>query len=170
MPEEFVMVSSRKIAYVTLLGRSGWALVNTYYAVVSKGKKPEKVFIFTEEIYREKLPKVIDALRAISQAYNFVPKIETVIIPDNSFLEADRKFKELFKSLERDGYTIGLDITSGRKALATAAVVQLREFPVDRIIYLALLDMDFPDRPYMMIPKHMQRLKNFLGDENAQPH
>ncbi|NJE06242.1 hypothetical protein E3E36_08825 [Thermococcus sp. M36] len=161
------MVSPRKIAYVTLLGRSEWALVNTYYAVVSRGRKPNKVFIFTEETYRKKLPRVVEALKAISQAYNFTPEIEAVVIPDNSFLEADRKFKKLFQSLEREGYTIGLDITSGRKALATAAVVQLREFPVDRIIYMALLDMDFPDRPYMMIPAHMQRLKNFLGDGDA---
>ncbi|CAD5243990.1 hypothetical protein [Thermococcus camini] len=156
-----------KIAYITLLGRSEWALVNTYYAVVSRGSKPDRVFIFTEETYRKKLPRVVEALKAISRAYNFTPEIEAIIIPDNSFLEADRKFKELFQRLEREGYTIDLDITSGRKALATAAVVQLREFPVEGIIYMALLDMDFPDRPYMMIPIHMQRLKNFLGDKDA---
>ncbi|NJE10049.1 hypothetical protein [Thermococcus sp. MAR1] len=159
-----------KIAYITLLGRSEWALVNTYYAVVSRGRKPDRVFIFTEETYRKKLPRVVEALKVISRAYNFTPEIEAIVIPDNSFLEADRKFKELFQRLEKEGYTIGLDITSGRKALATAAVVQLREFPVDRIIYMALLDMDFPDRPYMMIPTHMQRLKNFLGDGNAPPY
>ncbi|NJD99286.1 hypothetical protein E3E26_05750 [Thermococcus sp. LS1] len=161
------MINPRKIAYVTLLGRSEWALVNTYYAVVSRNRKPRKVFIFTEEVYRKKLPKVVEAIKVISQAYNFNPEIETVVIPNNSFLEADKKFKELFQRLEEEGYTIGLDITSGRKALATAAVVQIRDFPVDRIIYMALLDMDFPDRPYMMIPKHMQRLKNFLGDGNV---
>lgn len=161
------MVNPRKIAYVTLLGRSEWALVNTYYTVASKGRKPKRVFVFTEKTYRDKLPRVVEAIRAISEAYNFMPEIESVVIPDNSFLEADKKFKELFQRLEKEGYTIGLDVTSGRKALATAAVVQIRDFPVDRIIYMALLDMDFPDRPYMMIPRHMQRLKNFLGDENV---
>ncbi len=34
-------------------------------------------------------------------------------------------------------------------------------------MYLALLDTDFPNRPYMMIPPlHMQRLKNFTGEGN----
>ena len=162
------MTPSRKIAYVTLLGRSGWALVNTYYAVASRGKKPERVFIFTEEMYRKKLPDIVEAIRAISEAYNFEPEITTIVIPNNSFLEADKRFKGLFQKLESEGYTIGLDITSGRKALATAAVVQVRDFSVDRIIYMALLDFDFPERPYMMIPKHMQRLKNFLGDGNVE--
>ncbi|WP_461866878.1 hypothetical protein [Thermococcus sp.] len=158
----------RKIAYVTLLGRSSWALVNTYYAVISGGRKPEKVFIFTEEIYRRKLPDIVEAIEKISKAYNFTPGIGTVVIPNNSFLEADKKFKEIFQRLESEGYTIDLDITSGRKALATAAIVQVREFRVDRIIYMALLDFDFPNRPYMMIPKHMQRLKNFLGEGNVE--
>lgn len=162
------MKPSGKIAYVTLLGRSGWALVNTYYAVASRGRKPERVFIFTEEIYRKKLPAVVEAIETISRAYRFTPEIETIVIPNNSFLEADKKFKELFQRLESEEYTIGLDITSGRKALAAAAVVQVREFSVDRIIYMALLDMDFPNRPYMMIPKHMQRLKNFLGDGDVE--
>ncbi len=159
-----------KIAYITLLGRSEWALVNTYYTVVSRGRKPDRIFIFTEETYRKKLPKVVEAIKAISRAYNFTPEIETIVIPDNSFIEADRRFTELFQTLENEGYTIDLDITSGRKALATAAVVLLGKFPVGEIIYMALLDMDFPDRPYMMIPIHMQRLKNFLGDKDAVPY
>ncbi len=158
----------KKIAYVTLLGRSSWALVNTYYAVVSRGRKPKRVFIFTEEMYRKKVPDVVEAIKTISEAYNFTPEIETIIIPNNSFLEADKKLNALFQRLESENYTIGLDITSGRKALATAAVVQAREFSVDRIIYMALLDFDFPNRPYMMIPRHMQRLKNFLGEGNVE--
>ncbi len=67
---------------------------------------------------------MIKALRAISEAHNFTPEIMTAVIPDNGFLEADRRFRELFRDLEEKGYTIDLDITSGRKALATAAVVQ----------------------------------------------
>lgn len=155
-----------KLAYVTLLGRSEWALVNTYYAVVSGRRKPDRVFVFTEETYRGKLPRVIKALRAISEAHNFTPEIMTAVIPDNGFLEADRRLRELFRDLEEKGYTIDLDITSGRKALATAAVVQAGKFRVGRIVYLALLDTDFPNRPYMMIPLHMQRLKNFTGEGN----
>ncbi|GAB6135615.1 hypothetical protein [Thermococcus prieurii] len=155
------------IAYVTLLGRSPWAVVNTYYKILKEGKgkrEIRRVYVFTEERYRNLLPKVVKAIETISKAYNLRPRIETVVIKDYGFFEADRKFKELFSKLEREGYKIGLDITSGRKALVAAAIVQIREFPVSFIVYMGLLDMDFPDRPYMMIPTHMQPIKNFLGD------
>lgn len=156
-----------KIAYVTLLGRSPWAAVNTYYKILKEKRvsgEIERIYIFTEERYRAVLPKVEKALRAISKAYGLTPRIEAVVIPDDSFFEADRRFRELFSELRDGGYTIGLDITSGRKALVAAAIVQAREFPVSFIVYMALLDRDFPDRPHMMIPVHMQPLKNFLGD------
>ncbi len=158
-----------KIAYVTLLGRSPWAVVNTYYKILREGKgrrKIERIYIFTERRYRNLLPKVVSALREISRAYNVSPEIETVVISDYGFFEADKKFKGLFSKLEREGFRIGLDITSGRKALVAAAIVQIRQFPVAFIVYMGLLDLDFPDRPYMMIPTHMQPIKNFLGDGN----
>ncbi len=158
------------VAYVTLLGRSPWPLINTYYSVLSRGKKPKVVYVFTEEKYSRTLRKVVEALELLSEAYGIEPFIETVVIPDDDFLDADKKFKEVFTSLSQAGYRIGLDITSGRKALVAAALVQVRDHPVDRIIYMALLDRDYPDRPYMMIPVHMQRMKNFLGRESFDGH
>ncbi|WP_297064434.1 hypothetical protein [Thermococcus sp.] len=157
------------IAYVTLLGRSPWAVVNTYYKILREGKgrkEIKRIYIFTEQRYRNLLPRVVSALREISRAYNIDPVIETVVIRDYGFFEADKKFKELFSKLESEGFRIGLDITSGRKALVAAAIVQIKDFPVEFIVYMGLLDMDFPDRPYMMIPTHMQPIKNFLGDGN----
>ena len=155
-----------KVAYVTLLGRSPWAVVNTYYKLLTMGKKADRIYVFTEERYKENLPKVVRALEAISEAYNLHPVIETEVVPNYGFFVADKKFKELFAKLEREGYRMGLDITSGRKALVAAAIVQIRQFPVAFIVYMGLMDTDFPDRPYMMIPTHMQPIKNFLGDED----
>jgi hypothetical protein len=155
-----------KVAYVTLLWRSPWAVVNTYYKLLTMGKKADRIYVFTEERYRENLPKVVKAIEAISEAYNLHPTIETEIVPNYGFFVADKKFKELFSKLEREGYRMGLDITSGRKALVAAAIVQIRKFPVSFIVYMGLLDLDFPDRPYMMIPAHMQPIKNFLGEED----
>ncbi|WP_297419675.1 hypothetical protein [Thermococcus sp.] len=155
-----------KVAYITLLGRSPWAVVNAYYKLLTMGKKADLIYIFTEERYRNSLPKVVRALKAISKAYNSDPEIKTDVIPDYGFFVADRKFRGLFSELERGGYRMGLDITSGRKALVAAAIVQIRAFPVAFIVYMGLLDLDFPDRPYMMIPTHMQPIRNFMGDEN----
>ncbi|MDI9609958.1 MAG: hypothetical protein QFX36_01370 [Archaeoglobales archaeon] len=43
-----------KRAYITLLGRSGWAVVNTYYALlILKSYYPDLIQIFAEESYSQ---------------------------------------------------------------------------------------------------------------------
>ncbi|MDK2914664.1 MAG: hypothetical protein PWQ79_1579 [Thermococcaceae archaeon] len=154
--------------HIALLGRTPWALVNTYYASVMKGERPKEVYVVTEKRYSPNLPKITEAVKTISEAYGFSLEVKTIIIPDDDFKEADSVLKNLFLELkERDG-DIVLNMTSGRKALVAAAIIQGRKSNVREILYMALLDVQFPDRPYMMIPKHMQVLKNFLGGENNE--
>ncbi|AJC72520.1 hypothetical protein X802_10425 [Thermococcus guaymasensis DSM 11113] len=148
--------------HVALLGRTPWALVNTYYASVMRGSRPRAVYVITERRYSHFLPKIIKAIKEISRAYGFEPTIETRVIEDDDFQMADRVFRELFSKI--NGEEVVLNMTSGRKALVAAAIVQSRNCNLKEILYMALLDVDFPDRPYMMLPLHMQRLKNFLGD------
>ncbi len=151
-----------KIAYVALLGRSEWALVNTYYAVVSGGKKPEKVIVVAGDRYIKKLSKVVDALKEISRAYSFNPDVSRLVIKYDDLQDAEDRLRKLFESLDSNGYRIELDITSGRKAMVALAILKMARHKNGEIHYLALLDRDFPNRPYMMIPTHMQRL-NILG-------
>ncbi|MBP1912425.1 PDDEXK family nuclease [Thermococcus stetteri] len=154
--------------HIALLGRTPWALVNTYYASVMREERPKEVYIVTESRYSHNLPKITEAIKAISEAYGFSPEVKTLVIPDDDFKEADRVLKNLFSELtEKDG-DIVLNMTSGRKALVAAAIIHSRESKVREILYMALLDVQFPNRPYMMLPKHMQVLKNFLGGENGR--
>ncbi|AMQ19275.1 PDDEXK family nuclease [Thermococcus peptonophilus] len=152
--------------HIALLGRTPWALVNTYYASVMKGERPKEVYIVTERRYSHNLPKITEAIKTISEAYGFSPEVKTLIIPDDDFKEADRVLKNLFFELKEKGSDIVLNMTSGRKALVAAAIIHSMESNVWEILYMALLDVQFPNRPYMMLPKHMQVLKNFLGDGN----
>ncbi|WP_010477811.1 hypothetical protein [Thermococcus zilligii] len=153
--------------HIALLGRTPWALVNTYYASVMRGERPEEIYVVTEVRYSGNLPRIVEAIKAISGAYGFSPKIETIVIPNDDFKEADKALKDLFSRLNERGGEIVLNMTSGRKALVTAAVIQSRGANMKGILYMALLDVEFQNRPYMMLPKHMQRLKNFLGEENG---
>ena len=154
-----------KLAYVSILGRSPWASVNTYYKLLREYgmRGVERLYVFTEERYREGLRKVVRAFDVLSSAYRMNPEIFTVVLPDYGFNEAEKEFYKLFSELAGEGYGIGIDITSGRKAIVAAAIVQSLNFPVSFIVYMGLLDRDFPNRPYMMIPTHMQPVKNFLG-------
>ncbi|WP_297438251.1 hypothetical protein [Thermococcus sp.] len=156
-----------KIAYVALLGRSEWALVNTYYAVVNNGKKPERILIVTGERHVKTLSKVVDALKEISRAYSFNPDISRLVIKDDNLQDAEERLRNLFDSLDSEGYTIELDITSGRKAMVALAVLKMARHKNGEINYLALLDRDSPNRPYMMIPAHMQRLNVFGWDSDV---
>jgi len=148
--------------HVALLGRTPWALVNTYYASVMRGSRPGTIYIITERRYSSSLPRVVAAVREISRAYGFDPEIETRVIDDDDFIMAEKVFRDLFARI--NGEEVVLNMTSGRKALVAAAIVQSRNCRIREILYMALLDVEFPNRPYMMLPLHMQRLKNFLGD------
>lgn len=152
--------------HVALLGRTPWALVNTYYASLMGGSRPRKVYVVTERRYAGSIPKVVEAIKAISAAYGLSPEIETRLINDDDFLMAERTLGELFSGF--NGEEVVLNMTSGRKALVAAAIIQSRVANVREILYMALLDVAFPNRPYMMLPLHMQRLKNFLGGKNAE--
>ncbi|BAD85392.1 hypothetical protein, conserved, flame shift [Thermococcus kodakarensis KOD1] len=153
--------------HIALLGRTPWALVNTYYASVMRGERPKEVYIVTERRYSHSLPKITEAIKTISEAYGFSPEVKTLVIPDDDFKEADKVLKNLFSKLKEKDGDIVLNMTSGRKALVAAAIIHSRESNVREILYMALLDVQFPNRPYMMLPTHMQVLKNFLGDGNG---
>jgi hypothetical protein len=154
--------------HIALLGRTPWALVNTYYASVMRGERPKEVYIVTERRYSHNLPKITEAIKTISEAYGFSPEVKTLVIPDDDFREADRVLKNLFSELKEKDGDIVLNMTSGRKALVAAAIIHSRESNVREILYMALLDVQFPNRPYMMLPMQMQILKNFLGGENDE--
>lgn len=152
-------------AYITMLGRSTWAMINAYYAVVMEKKyKPDEIYIFLEDIYQEKLLKAVRAFEIISNAFGFSPKIEWRIIKEANFREARREVEKLLRELKNKGAEIAIDITSGRKALVAGALVQGVPLKVNHVFYLALSDKDiqFANRPYMMIPLHAQKLEDLM--------
>ena len=151
--------------YITILGRSTWAMINAYYAVVMEKKyKPDEIYIFLEDIYQDKLPKAVRALEIISAAFGFSPKIDVIIIKEANFKEARKKAGILLRKLKDKGAEIAIDITSGRRALVAGALVQGVPLKVNHVFYLALADKDiqFANRPYMMIPLHAQKLEDFM--------
>ena len=79
-------------AYITILGRSTWALVNTYYAVLmEKSYYPDIVHIFAEDTYAEELDKAIKGIKILSEEFGFTPEIERHIVKEADFIEAGMK-------------------------------------------------------------------------------
>lgn len=154
---------SEKRAYITILGRSLWALSNAYYAVlVQKSFYPELVHIFTEEIFLKDLPKAEKAIRLLSEEFGFTPEVKTHVSKEAEFFNAGVEVSELVRKLKSEGYRIAIDITPGRKALVVALLIPAMKQKIDHVFYLAVKKLE--DKPYMMIPLANQELRDFIEE------
>lgn len=156
---------SSEAVYITMLGRSSWAVVNSFYAVVQQwGYRPKRVYLFTEAIYRERLSRVERGISIIARGYGFSPTIESVVVADADFIDSGRKISSLIRKLKEEGAEVAIDITPGRKAMVAGALMPLMEIDVDHIFYLAIRAIRFGDRPYRMIPSQVYTLHNFVRE------
>ena len=152
-------------AYLTTLGRSTWALVNTYYAVLREMEYfPDKIFIFTEKTYEPELDRTSKALKILSEEFDLEPNIKTYIVSDWDFLEAGKKVFNLVKNLKDKGDRVAIDITPGRKALVVASLITGIRIKIDHVFYLAIKFTDNAAKPYMMIPLQIQQIRDFMAD------
>ncbi len=89
--------------YITILGRSTWALINTYYAVLMDGRYlPDVIHIFAEDIYSEELEKAAEGLRILSEEFGISPEINTHVVPEADFIEAGRTISDLIRRLREE--------------------------------------------------------------------
>lgn len=152
-------------AYITMLGRSTWATINSYYAVLmEKNYRPERICVVVEEVYKDKLEKTIQAIRIISDAFGLNPVIESIVIENASFLGAEKRVVPVIRKLKKEGFEVAVDITGGRKAVVVGTLINGLSEGIDHIYYLAITDLSFSDRPYMMIPLHVQHLRDFMEE------
>lgn len=155
-----------KKAYITLLGRSAWAVLNTYYAVlVEKSYYPDTIHIFSEKSYSEDLENIIEEMKVLSEEFGFEPEIDSTIIEDNDFITAVRKIGELVKGLKEQGCSVAIDITPGRKTLVSAALIPAVKLRLEHVFYLAVKELE--DKPYIMIPLANQQLRDFMEEAEA---
>jgi hypothetical protein len=150
-------------AYITLLGRSSWAVLNSYYFMVNKEKvRSDLILIVSEEMYQDKLPNIIHGLQIINKEYEFNCEIETMIVGNAQYVPAGVKISERLKDLKNKKYDITLDITPGRKALVAAALICAWKIQVSNVFYLA--SDDIRDIPLMMKPKKLFHFRDFLNE------
>ncbi|HOI58006.1 hypothetical protein [Methanoculleus sp.] len=159
-------------AYITLLGRSTWALVNAYHAVLrEKGLRPERVSIVTEEPYAEDASTAAEAVRIVSGRYGVLPVIEVIVLPEADFVRAGQTIRSLANDFIRQGFDVAIDITSGRKVTVAGALIAVSVAGLDlrHIYYLAMKSTDDVAKPYMMIPHQIQRIRDIMEDAGARP-
>lgn len=172
MSSDFFMIAAQGDAYIALLGRSTWALVNAYHAVLrEKGLRPKQVSIVTEEPYASKTSTVAEAIRIISEGYGFTPVIRVEVLPEADFVQAGRTIRSLVADLIQQGFYVAIDITSGRKVIVAGALiaVSLAGLDLRHIYYLAMKTTDNVAKPYMMIPHQIQKIRDIMEDAGVRP-
>jgi len=158
---------SNNQAYITLMGRSGWAVVNSFYAsVIETDYRPEKIHVIYESQSSEEVEPVIQGLKIIQSSYTS-PDIQRWGVKDWDSLAAGETTLELVQNLKEEGYQVALDITGGRKSLVAGSLValMLRDLIPDHIFYLAIEITQGVAKPYFMIPKRIQSLYDIRTNE-----
>jgi hypothetical protein len=158
-------------AYITVLGRSTWALVNAYHAVLrEKGLRPEQVVVVTEEPYAEGAPTAVAAIRIVSEGYGVTPAITVEVLPEADFVKASVAIRSLAEDLIARGFRVALDITSGRKVTVAGALIAISVAGVhiQHIYYLAMQSLDDVAKPYMMIPHQIQNIRDLMEEAGGK--
>jgi hypothetical protein len=157
-----VNILSSEAIYITMTGRSVWALLNTYYAVLRETTfRPTQIIILSETEHAGQIPTVKEGLRILSEGYGVTPRVDIEQIKTGDFIEAGMKISARIRSGKEQGSKVAIDITPGRKALVAGALIPLSNISVDHVFYLLITTTDNAAKPYMMIPLASQQLKDF---------
>jgi len=156
------------MAYIALLGRSIWATLNTYYAMLLETDyRPELVWLLVESNYEDKLTSLGEGFEIISMGFDFQPTIRSKTIPTGSIAETGPIIRKLHDELQSN-YKTALDITSARKAAVAGALLATSNAKPDHIYYLEIDSLEETNKPYVMIPFQRQKLHD-LRAETRRP-
>lgn len=155
-----------------MIGRSIWAVLNTYYSVLREELyAPDEIVIYAEgkadDNLKTDIDKTIKGLETISKHFDFSPAIrcETIseidcdVNTDVEFVKTVLCISKFIKENKEKGNSIALDITPGKKTLVAGSLLPINLTDVDNLFYLSI-DQIKPG-PYMMIPFKSQRLNDF---------
>jgi hypothetical protein len=164
--------TDQKKVYITMLGRSIWAVLNSYHAVLrEKGFFPDEIVLFAEgkscESLLKEITTTVRGLELLSEEFGISPEIGHQVISeyecevgsDDDFVKMVQHIHELIKSRKKDGEQIAIDITPGKKTLVAGTLLPVNLSDVDHIFYLSIKEI--VPRPYMMIPYQIQQLNDF---------
>ena len=145
-----------------MTGRSIWALLNAYYAVLRETKfRPTHIIILSETEHGGQIPVVKKGLNILSDGFGIAPRVDVEQISTGDFIDAGRKISARIRTVKEQGSKVAIDITPGRKALVAGALIPLASISVDHVFYLQITTTDDAAKPYMMIPLSSQQLRDF---------
>lgn len=147
------------------MGRSGWAVVNSFHAsIIETDFRPNEIIVIFEEAYGDAVKPVIQGLEIIQETYG-EKNVQGIEVPNWDTIAAGNVVRTTVDKAKEAGARIALDITGGRKALVTGALLALKSSKPEHVFYLAIERLDGVAKPYPLIPKRIQQLFDFITNE-----
>jgi hypothetical protein len=151
---------------ITLLGRSGWGLFNSVWAMIrTHDYVPERIYIVTDSCQMPLAEQVRTMLAVLLTEYEEHHEIEIVPIKADMIAEVAMKVREIAEREKKLGQMLALDVTPGTKSLVMGAVIPgMSRNLFDQIFYLYIESMKNASRPFMTIPLAIQHDHEFLQE------
>jgi hypothetical protein len=150
---------SDKQAYITLMGRSGWAVVNSFYSSILETEfRPCSVTILYESEHANTLAPVVEGLKIIQETYT-KPNVTAHSVSTSDMDAAGEAARPIVNRIKEQEGQVALDITGGRKALVAGTLLGSLDSKLDYVYYLDIETTEGVAKPYPMIPYRMQQLK-----------
>lgn len=143
--------------YITMTGISKWPVLNSLWAAICcKGYSPDKIYLFVTR-GREPDAQILSGwIRALTESYGKPVEPVLKFIDEGDFTSSGKRITAAMEEERNAGNEVAIDITPGRKAIISSALLSAWQKQVDRVFYLYLEDMRNASNPYPMIPFHLQ--------------
>lgn len=142
--------------YITMTGVSRWPVLNGLWAAMCKGYVPDRLHLFVthgREMDGEVLTRWV---KLLAKSYGKELVVLSEKIEEGEFLSSGKKITAVMEQERARGNEVAIDITPGRKAIVSSALISAWQKQVDHVFYLYLEDMRNASNPYPMIPYHLQ--------------
>jgi len=140
-----------------MTGISKWPVLNSLWAAICcKGFVPDKIYLFVTRGREQEAQALAMWIRILLDSYG--KKVEPILreIDEGDFASSGRKITAVMEEERGLANEVAIDITPGRKAIISSALLSAWQKQVDHVFYLYLEDMRNASNPYPMIPFHLQ--------------
>lgn len=162
------MPTETRRAWVTVVGWSPMAVVNTLWQACEQGIVPTHIYLLgslEQPQVKRSLEEVMRYLRAILREFGVPnPVIETRPIDEDDLIGFRNTLSQTLEHAKRECTRVALDITAGRKYMSAFGLSQGRrtDLKLERLYYNHLYERRYEHVPHPLIPRHQQRLYNLL--------
>ncbi|MCJ7464935.1 MAG: hypothetical protein MUO81_09385, partial [Thermoplasmata archaeon] len=116
----------------------------------------DKIYLFVTIGREAEAQSLSDWIKILMDSYG--KKVEPLLrtIEEGNFTSSGKKITAVMEEERAAGNEVAIDITPGRKAIISSALLSAWQKQVDHVYYLYLEDMRNASNPYPMIPFHLQ--------------